>query len=234
MPGRPRKSRAKAVAAKAPSRSASAAKAQPAKAQPAKAQPAKAPPAKAQRGQVYAPDRAAWRTWLAANHAASTGIWLIFHKKSANPDRLAYGDAVEEALCFGWIDSIVHTIDETRYQQLFTPRKPRSTWSRSNKIRVERLLAEGLIQPAGLAAIEIARRNGSWNSLDAIDSLELPADLAAALRRVAGAKRNFDAFPVSARRGYLYWIASAKRPETRTKRIAQVVDCARQNRKLRT
>src|SRR3569832_1440517 len=102
--------------------------------------------------QVYVADRAAWREWLAMHHATSPGIWLVFDKKSSRPDRLAYGDAVEEALCYGWIDSLVRRIDDARYAQLFTPRKAKSTWSRSNKVRVERLIARGLMAPAGLAS----------------------------------------------------------------------------------
>lgn len=181
--------------------------------------------------QVYAPDRAAWRAWLAEHHAASPGVWLIFDKKEARRERLAYGDAVEEALCFGWIDSLTRTLDDARYQQLFTPRKPKSTWSRSNKTRVERLLARGLMQPAGLAAIEIAKQNGAWNSLDAVDAMEIPPDLATALRKNSRALRNFEAFAPSIRRGFLYWVLSAKRPETRAKRIAETVRRAALNQK---
>ena len=181
--------------------------------------------------QVYARDRAAWRAWLEANHAASPGIWLIFDKKSAGRERLPYGDAVEEALCFGWIDSLTRPIDAAQYQQLFTPRKPTSAWSRPNKERVERLRAAGLLRPAGIAAIEIAQRNGSWSSRDAADALEIPPDLAKALGRAKHARRNFDAFPPSARRAYLYWVASAKRPETREKRISAVADLASRNQK---
>ena len=180
---------------------------------------------------MYVGDRAAWRAWLETNHATSRGVWLVFDKKSARRDRLAYGDAVEEALCFGWIDSLARSIDEARYCQLFTPRKPKSTWSRSNKERVERLSAAGLLRPAGMAAIEEARRNGAWSSLDAVDALEIPRDLARALAKAPTAKRNFDAFPPSARRGYLYWVTSAKRPATREKRIVAVVDLAKRNQK---
>ena len=184
--------------------------------------------------QVYARDRAQWRAWLEANHATSPGIWLIFDKKSAGRERLPYGDAVEEALCFGWIDSLARPIDEAQYQQLFTPRKPTSVWSRPNKERVERLRAAGLLRPAGIAAIEIAHRNGSWSSRDAADALEIPPDLAKALDRARNARRNFDAFPPSSRRAYLYWVASAKRPETRVKRIRAVVELASRNQKTPT
>ena len=183
---------------------------------------------------VYVPDRAAWRAWLEANHATSPGIWLVFDKKSAGRERLAYGDAVEEALCFGWIDSLTRTLDAAQYLQLYTPRKPKSTWSRPNKERVERLRAAGLLRPPGIAAIELAQANGSWSALDQVDSLEIPPDLAKALARSPTAKRNFDAFPPSARRGYLYWVLSAKRAETRAERIAKVVDLAARNLKQPT
>ena len=181
--------------------------------------------------QVYAPNRSAWRQWLAEHHATSPGVWLIYHKKSAGRERLDYGDAVEEALCFGWIDSLTRTLDTERYEQLFTPRKPKSTWSRPNKGRVERLIAQGLMQPAGLAAIELAKQNGAWSSLDAVDAMEIPSDLASALRKNARARKNFEAFAPSIRRGFLYWVLSAKRPETRAKRIAETVARCEQNRK---
>lgn len=207
-----------------------------------KAKP-KSPPAKrpstttsrfASLERVYVRDRTQWRAWLDANHATSRGVWLIFDKKSAGRERLPYGDAVEEALCFGWIDSLARPIDEAQYQQLFTPRKPTSVWSRPNKERVERLRAAGLLRPAGIAAIEIAHRNGSWSSRDAADALEIPPDLAEALDRARNARRHFDAFPPSARRAYLYWVASAKRPETRAKRVRAVVDLASRNQKAPT
>src|SRR5215203_1830573 len=183
--------------------------------------------------QVYAADRAAWRRWLAAHHATSPGIWLVFDKKSSRPDRLAYGDAVEEALCYGWIDSTVRTLDDARYVQLMAPRKPKSTWSRSNKVRVERLLAQGLMAEPGLASIERAKANGSWESLDAVEALIVPDDLTKALRALPGAAKNFAAFSPSARKGYLHWISQAKRAETRADRIAHVARLAASNQKSR-
>ena len=183
--------------------------------------------------QVYARDRVEWRAWLAANHSTSPGIWLVFDKKSSRADRLAYGDAVEEGLCFGWIDSTVRTLDDARYVQLFTPRKPKSTWSRPNKERVERLIAQGLMAEAGLAAIELAKANGAWTSLDAVDALVVPDDLAAALKRTKGATANFAAFAPSARKGYLHWISQAVRPETRALRIAEVARRAAANERNR-
>ncbi|HKH93269.1 MAG TPA: YdeI/OmpD-associated family protein [Gemmatimonadaceae bacterium] len=183
--------------------------------------------------QVYAKDRAEWRAWLAANHSTSPGIWLVFDKKSSRADRLAYGDAVEEGLCFGWIDSTVRTLDDARYLQLFTPRKPKSTWSRSNKERVERLIAQGLMAQAGLAAIDLAKANGAWTSLDAVDAMVVPDDLATALKREKGAAANFAAFAPSARKGYLHWISQAVRPETRALRVAEVARRAASNQRNR-
>jgi uncharacterized protein YdeI (YjbR/CyaY-like superfamily) len=183
--------------------------------------------------QVYVENRAAWRRWLAAHCARSPGIWLVFDKKASRPDRLAYGDAVEEALCHGWIDSTVRTLDDARYMQLFTPRKPTSTWSRTNKERVARLIEQGLMAAAGLAAIERAKANGTWTSLDAVESLVVPEDLAAALARAKGAAANFAAFSPSARKGYLHWISQAVRPETRAQRVARVVELAATNQRTR-
>jgi len=183
--------------------------------------------------QVYVADRAAWRRWLAENHATSPGIWLVFDKKSSRQDRLAYGDAVEEALCYGWIDSTVRTLDDARYVQLMAPRKPKSTWSRSNKVRVERLIAEGRMAAPGLASIERAKANGAWESLDAVEALEVPKDLTQALRALPGAAKNFAAFSPSARKGYLHWISQAKRPETRAHRVAHVAQFAASNQKSR-
>jgi uncharacterized protein YdeI (YjbR/CyaY-like superfamily) len=183
--------------------------------------------------QVYVADRAEWRRWLAAHHATSPGIWLVFDKKSSRADRLAYVDAVEEALCYGWIDSTVRSLDDARYVQLMAPRKPKSTWARTNKTRVERLIEQGLMAEAGLASIERAKANGSWASLDAVEALLVPDDLARALRALPGAAKNFAAFSPSARKAYLHWISQAVRAETRTHRVEHVAQFAASNRKSR-
>jgi uncharacterized protein YdeI (YjbR/CyaY-like superfamily) len=188
----------------------------------------------ASREQVYVTDRAEWRRWLETHHAVSPGIWLVFDKKSSRADRLTYGDAVEEALCYGWIDSTVRTLDDARYMQLMAPRKPKSTWSRANKVRVERLIALGLMAQPGLASIERAKANGSWVSLDAVEALVVPADLTRALRTVPGATKNFAAFSPSTRKGFLGWIRAAVRPETRAHRVAHVVQYATSNERSRT
>jgi uncharacterized protein YdeI (YjbR/CyaY-like superfamily) len=183
--------------------------------------------------QVYIRTRPAWRRWLAKNGARSPGIWLVYDKKSSRPERLAYADAVEEALCHGWIDSTLRSLDDTRYMQLFTPRKPKSTWSKLNKTRVARLIEEGLMAPAGLAAIETAKANGSWTSLDSVEAPEVPDDLAAAFAKNEKAARNFAAFSPSSRKGYLHWVRQAVRPETRAARIADVVKYCAANLKAR-
>ncbi len=182
--------------------------------------------------QVYVPDRNAWRKWLEKNHAKSKGIWLVFDKKTAREDRLKYGDAVEEALCFGWIDSTLRPIDHAQYMQLFTPRKPKSGWSKLNKDRVARLTEQGLIMKPGLDAIESAKKNGSWIHLDQIEAMVIPVDLATALKAKPVAERNFDAFPRFTRKQFLYWINGGKREETRKHRIKIVVELAAKNERL--
>src|ERR1044071_7571701 len=116
----------------------------------------------------YAKDRKTWRKWLAKNHKLLPGIWLIYYKKDSGKSRVPYAEAVEEALCYGWIDSTQRPLDEESYMQLFMPRKPKSGWSKLNKERVQRLIEEGQMTPAGLEKIELAKQNGSWNKLDGI------------------------------------------------------------------
>ena len=130
---------------------------------------------------IAPPTRAAWRAWLAQHHADSPGVWLIIHKKNSPQTGVTYQEAVEEALCFGWIDSKTITLDETRFRQIFTPRKPRGTWAKSNKERVARLIEQGLMTSAGLTAIELAKANGTWTALDAGDEQIVPNDFADAL-----------------------------------------------------
>lgn len=175
---------------------------------------------------VEVSDRAAWRSWLAERHEQRDAIWLVFHKKASDGTSPSYEEAVEEALCFGWIDSTVNRLDDRRTLQLFAPRKPRSTWSRSNKERVARLAREGLLAPAGMAAIEVAQANGSWTALDAVERLEEPPDLVAALDADPAAHETWKRFSPSSRKGILWWIVSARRPETRARRIEQTVRMA--------
>ena len=174
--------------------------------------------------------RNAWREWLEANHARSRGVWLAVGKKGRTRTSLTYEQAVEEAVRFNWIDSTVHPLDDDRFVQLFTPRKAGSTWSRSNKERVARLDKLGLLPPTTLSAIEAAKADGSWDQLNHVENLFVPDDLAAALATAPDALANFEGFSASRRRLALYWIASAKRPDTRAKRIDAIVQAATEGR----
>jgi uncharacterized protein YdeI (YjbR/CyaY-like superfamily) len=157
------------------------------------------------------------------------GVWLISYKKATGKPRVDYNDAVEEALCFGWIDSKPNKLDDERSMLWFAPRKPGSGWSRINKERVERMIAAGLMTEVGLAKIEAAKQDGVWHALDAIEALEIPPDLEEALASYASARQHFDAFPRSVKRGILEWIATAKRPETRAGRIEETARLAEDN-----
>jgi uncharacterized protein YdeI (YjbR/CyaY-like superfamily) len=183
--------------------------------------------------QVPADDRSTWRAWLAANHATSTGAWLVTWRPSSGRGSLDYEAAVEEALCFGWVDSTGGRVDDDRGKLYFAPRKARSPWAATNKARVERLIAGGRMAPAGLAAIDAAKANGSWEVLDSVERLEVPADLALALDARPPAAANFAAFPRSVRKQHLAWVALGLRPETRAARIATIADAAARNERAR-
>ncbi len=174
-------------------------------------------------------DRAAWREWLIANHASSKGVYLVSWRRATGRTSVPYEDAVEEALCVGWVDATGRTLDDERGIQWFAPRRPKSGWARSNKERVARLEAAGLMLPAGLAAIEQAKQNGMWTLLDDVENLVVPDDLAAALATSPPAAENWEAFSKSARRAMLEWVVQAKRPETRADRIARIADAASRN-----
>ena len=178
--------------------------------------------------EVFAEDRATWRAWLEANHATAPAAWLVGWRRGHGP-QLDYGEAVEEALCFGWVDSKGQVLDERRSRLYFAPRKAGSGWARSNKERVEHLIAAGLMRPAGLAVIERAQADGTWTILDSVEAGIVPDDLAAALAAVPPARANFDAFPPGARKQILAWIATAKRPETRAARIRETAERAAGN-----
>ena len=183
---------------------------------------------------VHADDRAAWRAWLEANHAGTRGAWLVLWRpRSARarsgPAVLDYEGAVEEALCFGWVDSTGGAIDDERTRLYFAPRKPRSGWAATNRARIERLIEEGRMAPAGSAAIERAKANGSWEILDSAERLEVPDDLAAALAALPTAALNFGVFPPSARKQLLTWVAFVVRPETRAKRVRRIAEAAARN-----
>ena len=167
--------------------------------------------------------RAAWRAWLQRHHAASPGVWLIMAKKHTGLATVSYNDAVEEALCFGWIDTTLNPIDAQFYKQLFTPRKPRSTWAATNKARVERLIAQNLMTAAGLAAIETAKANGSWSSIDHVEAGEVPDDLQRAIAGSAVTRRAWAALRPGLRKQFLFRMSSAKRQNTRDARIAAIL-----------
>ncbi len=179
---------------------------------------------------IYASDRDAWRQWLERNHRTAIGIWLIYYKVKSGQPSVQYSEAVKEALCFGWIDSKVKSLDADRYKQIFTPRKAKSVWSKLNKQYIAELLEQGLITEAGLKTIEAAKQDGSWQTLDAIEALIIPIDLQHALTANEAASSNFEAFNNSSKKNILTWINSAKRLETRQRRIEQTISSALQNK----
>jgi uncharacterized protein YdeI (YjbR/CyaY-like superfamily) len=179
--------------------------------------------------EFYPPTRKAWRTWLAKNHANSQGVWVICYKKGSDQPTISYDELVQEALCFGWVDSKPNKIDEEKFKLLCSPRKPKSVWSALNKVRVERLIATGLMTPAGQAKIDIARENGAWSALNDSDAMTIPSDLSAAFKRHQGSAKLFNAFPPSTKKAILQWINSAKTPETRAKRLEETASKAAQN-----
>lgn len=184
-----------------------------------------------ERPMFYPRNQQEWRAWLAENHATSKVIWLITYKKDSGQPTVPYDEAVEEALCYGWIDSTVNKLDEVRAIQMFTPRKAKSPWSGLNKRRIESLMQQGLMMPPGLAKIEIAKKDGSWLLYDDIETLTIPPDLQQALAANASANTFFEAFSSSVKKGILWWIKTAKRAETRAKRIEDTVRLASQNKR---
>lgn len=181
----------------------------------------------ADRPEVHVDSGAELRAWLEANHDSSDGVWLVTHKKtSATGPYVSWTEIVDELIAFGWVDSVQKRLDEDRSKIQITPRKPQSKWSRVNKERVERLTAEGRMAPPGIAMVELAKETGTWTALDAVERLEEPDDLRAALDAEPDARRHYDAFPPSSRRAILEWVTSAKRPATREARIAETVALA--------
>lgn len=179
----------------------------------------------------YAKDRQSWRDWLEKNHQTENAIWLVFDK---GKDRtLSWQDIVQEALCFGWIDSRPGKVSETQSKIYVSKRKPRSVWSKINKAHIEKLIAKGLMTPAGIESVEIAKSNGSWNALDLSDNLVYPRELDDMFKQDHEAKANFEKFPVGVKRNTLQWIYDAKREETKIIRIHQIVEAAKKNTRLR-
>lgn len=174
----------------------------------------------------HAESRAAWRAWLEAHHDSERGVWLCSWRTATGRPTCPYPEAVEEALCFGWIDSTVTVLDDDRALQLMTPRKPKSSWTRLNRRRVAAMEDAGLMTGAGRRAVEVARRNGWWTIYDPVEDLIEPDDLAAALDAEAEARRHWDSFPPSARKMMLWWVISAARDDTRQRRVAAIVEAA--------
>lgn len=176
-------------------------------------------------------DLAAWRSWLEAHHGSAKGVWVASWRNGSGRERVPYADLVEEAICFGWIDSTMNVLDEDRGLQLMTRRKARSGWTRLNRRRVEQLEDQGRMTDAGRRAVAVARANGWWTIYDPVEDLVEPDELAAALDASPAARAAWDGFPPSARKQMLWQVVSAVKPETRAKRVAQIVAEAEQGRR---
>jgi len=174
-----------------------------------------------------------WRKWLKQNHHKVDEVWLVFYKKGTGEQALDYWAALDEALCFGWIDSLIKKIDDTKHARKFTPRNQISKWSESNKKRVERLIKDGRMTEAGLAVVKAAKANGCWDKPDRPPTVtEVPAELSAALRQNKKALAIFNKLAPSHQKQYIIWIAMAKRPETRDMRIREAIDLLEKGQKL--
>ena len=172
-------------------------------------------------------DKHEWREWLDLNHQKEEGVWLVVYKKGTPKCNISWSEAVDEALCFGWIDSVKRPMNDEKYIQYFSMRKATSTWSKINKQKIKSLKELGLMREMGLRSIEIAKENGSWTLLDSVEELEIPKDLNAELNLHHIAKDYYLSLSKSAKKSILLWIVMAKRPETREKRIKEVVDSAK-------
>lgn len=176
-------------------------------------------------------DQNDWRKWLELNHEKEAAVWLIFYKKKSSQANLDWSGAVNEALCFGWIDSVKRPIDNEKYIQYFSKRKANSTWSKINKDKVDWLISENLMKEAGFKTIAIAKKNGAWSILDEVEALIIPEDLKKALDKSADAMAYFERLSKSARKILLAWVVLAKKTDTRQKRIAEIAENA--SRKLK-
>jgi uncharacterized protein YdeI (YjbR/CyaY-like superfamily) len=180
--------------------------------------------------ELYVKNRKEWHNWLEEYHKSVDGIWLIYYKKLSGKPRIPYNDAVEEALCFGWIDSKIKRVNDDYYIQWFTPRRPGSRWSKLNMSKAERLIMEGLMRPEGLSLYEEALKNPQLvYDIKKEDNITVPDDLQSALTNNKVALENFNSFPPSSRRLYVFWLNDAKRIETRISRIARIVDNSEKN-----
>ena len=181
---------------------------------------------------LYVKNRNEWRSWLEKNHNSENEIWLIYYKKNSGKPRIPYDDAVEEALCYGWIDSLVKSIDDEKYMQKYTPRKKNSVWSELNVKRCEKMIKEGQMTMAGLKLIELAKESGNWQkAYEPKKSFEMPDSLKIALKKDKTVWNNFNNFAPSYKNNYIAWVVSAKREETKVKRIQEVVKRSALNQK---
>ncbi len=183
---------------------------------------------------VEVKNRAEWRAWLAANHDKETEIWLVYYKKGIGISSIEYADSLDEALCFGWVDSLIKRLDDTKYARKFTPRKDNSKWSLVNKRRVEQLIRDGLMTEHGMKKVEAARKSGSWdNPVQKPDlTFEMPPDLAGALRKNPAAEIAFNKLAPTHQKQYIIWVATAKQPATKEKRIAESIRLLAEGKKL--
>lgn len=170
----------------------------------------------------YPQSQTEWRQWLEKNHRSKPSVWLVYYTKKSNLPTISWPEAVDEALCFGWIDSTKKTIDENSYMQLFSKRKPNSIWSKINKDKVQQLIENGKMTTAGLESVETAKQNGSWTIFDEVEEMIIPKDLATALEKNEGSMDFFLELTKSAKKMVLSWILLAKRQETRQKRIDKI------------
>ena len=177
-----------------------------------------------------AKDLKAWSKWLEKNHIDKKSVFLILYKKNSGISSITKGDAIQEALCWGWVDSKVNSRDEKSYYLYFSKRNPKSNWSAINKRTILKLKKENRLQPAGIEMIKLAKKTGTWDALNDVDNLIVPHDLKEALSKRKSATENFNAFSPSMRRGILEWIFNAKKPETRTNRIEKTASLAAQNK----
>jgi uncharacterized protein YdeI (YjbR/CyaY-like superfamily) len=173
--------------------------------------------------------REAWRKWLEENHSAEKSVWLIIYHKESKIKSINYEEAVEEALCFGWVDSKANKRDDESFYLLFAKRNSKSNWSRSNRERVDRLIKQGLMTQAGQELIDLAKKTGTWTALEEVQNSVIPDDLQKLFDNDQTALKNFLAFPPSSKRIILEWILNAKKPETRLQRINQTVRLANGN-----
>lgn len=182
---------------------------------------------------LYFKNAQEWRLWLHDNHLSVTKAYLIFYKVGCGIESMRWEEAVQIAICYGWIDSTVKKLDENRRRQMFTPRKDKSVWSKLNKTYIEKLIADNLMHESGLRKIAIAKQNGSWEALDEVENHVIPEDLALAFEQNPMAFQNYNSFSPSYRKSYLYWLNQAKRAETRANRITEIISLCEQNIKSR-